>query len=186
MSERAAKTRGSRSKKSEKAETEDDGGAWMNEGAKVAEFLLRFTSEPEAEAPLKNMVMISSPSTGGLDKNTLRMVSKQFKDDAEEGSNSIRWEGPGVNDDKAYKPISLMNILAMRGRDGKFKDRLPNLKSIDCYGLDTLMDLNGCPIGLEVLSCNGCNLIQSLAPLLPAPTYASWIFAATKSPASSH
>ena len=31
--------------------------------------------------------------------------------------------------------------------------------------LDTLMDLNGCPSGLEELSCDGCWLIQSLAPL---------------------
>ena len=69
-----------------------DDGAWVNEGAKVAEFLTCFTSEPEAEAPLKNMVMISSSSTGGPDKNTLRMVSKQFKDDAEEGTKSIKWK----------------------------------------------------------------------------------------------
>ena len=27
-------------------EMEDDGGAWVNEGAKVAEFLTWFTSEP--------------------------------------------------------------------------------------------------------------------------------------------
>ena len=96
MSGEAAKTRGSRSKKVKPSETEDDGGAWVNEGAKVAEFLLRFTSEPKAETPLKNIVMISSNSTGGPDKNTLRMVSKQFKDDAEEGTRSIKWVGPGM------------------------------------------------------------------------------------------
>ena len=78
---------------------EDDGGAWVNEGPKVAEFLTWFT-EPEAEAPLKNIVMISSPSTGGSDKNTLRMVSKQFKDDAEEGTRCIKWKGPGDEEDE--------------------------------------------------------------------------------------
>ena len=70
-------------------EMEDDGGAWMSEGAKYAEFLAWFTSEPEAEALLKNIVMISSPSNGGPHKNALRMVKKQFKDDAEEGTRSI-------------------------------------------------------------------------------------------------
>ena len=84
----------------------DDGGAWMNEGATVAIFLLRFTSENKAEAPLKKIVMISSPRTGGPDKNTLRQVSKRFKDDAEEGTRSIEWKGPGANGDKTYKPIS--------------------------------------------------------------------------------
>ena len=153
---------------------EDDGGAWMNEGAKMAEFLTWFTSEPEAEAPLKNIVMISSSSTGGPYKNTLRMVSKQFKADAEEGTRSIKWKGPGEDEEEEEeeeevdtKPRNLMGILAspVRNRDGCFKDRLPNLKSIDCNDLDTLMDLNGCPSGLEVLNCGSSKLIQSLAPL---------------------
>ena len=93
---------------------EDDGGAWMNEGAKVAEFLTWFTSEPEAEAPLKNIVMISSPNTGGPDKNTLRMVSKQFKDDAEEGTRSIEWKGPDDDDDEVFKPSGLVSILCLQ------------------------------------------------------------------------
>ena len=52
--------KGPRSRK-DAGEMEDDGGAWVNEGAKVAEFLTWFTSEPEAEAPLKNIVMKFSP-----------------------------------------------------------------------------------------------------------------------------
>ena len=145
----------------------DDGGAWANEGAKVADFLTWFTSEPEAEAPLKNMVMISSSSTGGPDKNTLRMVSKQFKDDAEEGTKSIKWKGPDDDEEEEeLKPSTLMAILATCTK-GRFKPegRLLNLKSIICDSLDTLMDLNGCPSGLEVLSCYGCRRIKSLAPL---------------------
>ena len=62
MSGKAANSIKHRSMKSA-GEMDDDGGAWTNEGAKVAEFLTWFTSEPEAEAPLKNMVMISSSST---------------------------------------------------------------------------------------------------------------------------
>ena len=148
-------------------EMEDDGGAWMSEGAKVAEFLAWFTSEPEAEAPLKNIAMISSPSTGGPDKNTLRMVSKQFKDDAEEGTRSIKWKGPGNNgeEEDLPTPSSLWPLMVTRDKNGRLKDRLPNLKSIHCSGLDTLMDLNGCPIGLEELLCGDCTYVQNLAPL---------------------
>ena len=96
------------------------------------------------------------------------MVSKQFKDDAEEGTRSIKWTGPGDNEEykELTKPGSLMPILSVC-KNGRFKPdgRFPNLKSIDCDTLDTLMDLNGCPSGLEVLKCSGCKLIQSLAPL---------------------
>ena len=95
-------------------EMEDDGGAWVNEGAKVAEFLTWFTSEPEAEAPLKNIVMISSLKTGIPGKNTLRMVSKQFKDDAEEGTRRIKWKGSGDDDDEdeeEFKPRNLMILI---------------------------------------------------------------------------
>jgi Leucine-rich repeat (LRR) protein len=49
--------------------------------------------------------------------------------------------------------------------DGRFKDRLPDLKSIICYGLDTLSDLNAVPAGLEELKCNGCIHIKRLVPL---------------------
>ena len=110
MSNQAVKVTGTRSRK-DAGEMKDDGGAWVNEGAKVADFLTWFTSEPD---PLKNIVMISSPSTGGPDKNTLRMVSKQFKDDAEEGTRSIEWKGPDDDDDEVFKPSGLVSILCLQ------------------------------------------------------------------------
>ena len=70
-------------------------------------------------------------------------------------------------EDKLPTPVSLMPLITnpVVDRDGRFTRRLPNLKSIDCDELDTLMDLNGCPVGLEVLSCYGCRRVKSLAPL---------------------
>ena len=142
---------------------EDAKGAWMNNEGKVAAFLPWFTDDPVAEAPLKVIIMLAEC------KNLLRLVSKLFKSLAEEGTMTIKWKGPEDNeeDQRLAKPNSLMPLLfnPERDRDGRLKDRLPHLKSIDCERLDTLMDLNGCPSGLEELNCDGCRLIQSLAPL---------------------
>ena len=123
-----------------------------------------FTDDPIAEAPLKLIITLSSC------KNRLRQVSKLFKSHAEEGTKKITWKRPdeeGEEEEEEDKPSSLMLILAspLRNRDGCFKERLPNLKSIGCDGLDILKDLNGCPSGLEELSCGQCPLIKSLAPV---------------------
>ena len=138
----------------------------MSNKDKVSAFLPWFTEEPKAEAPLKLIIMLSSC------KNHLRLVSNLFKSHAEEGTTKITWEGNVDNEreeeeEEEAKPSSLMPILTspVRDRDGRLKDRHPKLKSIHCEGLDTLMDLNGCPRGLEELSCKDCRLIKSLAPL---------------------
>jgi hypothetical protein len=152
---------------------EDAEGAWMSNERKVAAFLPWFTNDPIAEAPLKHIITVSHC------KNHLRLVSKLFKSHAEEGTTTIKWQGRGVTaivnvqdpevdqieTEPLSSPNSLWSIISVRDRYGGIRDRLPNLKNIDCNGLDTLMDLNGCPVGLETLSCNDCTLIQSLDPL---------------------
>jgi hypothetical protein len=107
----------------------------------VAAFLPWFTDDPVAEAPLKVIITLAKH------KNLIRLVSKLFKSHAEEGMTKIKWIGPDNEEDKELaKPNSLAGILVSpeRNRDGILKDRLPNLKSIICCKLDTLMDLNGC------------------------------------------
>jgi Leucine-rich repeat (LRR) protein len=141
---------------------EDVKGAWMSNEGKVATFLPWFTYDPVAEAPLKVIITLAKH------KNLIRLVSKLFKSHAEEGTTKIKWIGPDNEEDKKLaKPNSLMPLLfnPERNGDGRLKDRLPNLKSIICCQLNTLMDLNGCPSGLEELKCDGCHLIQNLAPL---------------------
>lgn len=134
-------------------------GAWMNIESCRAAFLHLVEKVPLL---LKHMAAVSSPQTGGPSKNELRLVSKQFRDDAEAGATSITWNG---GDDELTKPSTLASLFAFQ--NGRIMEgRLSNVNRLDCRGIKSLMDLNGIPRGLIDLCCDDCSLIHSLVPLV--------------------
>ena len=136
-----------------------DESAWMENDKERAGFLHLVEKEPLV---LRHMAAISSTRTGGPSKNVLRMVCKQFRDDAEAGTKMIAWKG---GDEELTKPSTLAVLFGFK--DNRIMEgRLSHVRVISLHGLeDTFIDLKGCPRGLVMLDCSGCKLINNLAPL---------------------